>query len=45
VIFITAKEIHKFYEPERVIKMREGGRNFIVINDEVAKEKKGGKRR
>ena len=30
---------HYGYEPERVMKMREGGRNFIMINDEVAKER------
>jgi hypothetical protein len=34
---------HYSYEPEKVIKMREGSKNFIVINEEVAKEKKGGK--
>lgn len=26
-----------------MIKLREGGKNFIVINEEVTKEKKGGK--
>jgi len=31
------------YEPERVIKLREGGKNFVVINHEVEKEKKAGK--
>lgn len=31
------------YEPERVIRLREGGKNFIVINKEVEKEKKAGK--
>lgn len=31
------------YEPERVIRLREGGKNFIVINHEVEKEKKAGK--
>jgi hypothetical protein len=34
---------HYSYEPEKVIKLREGGKNFIVINEEVAKEKKGRK--
>lgn len=34
---------HYSYEPEKVIKLREGGKNFIVINEEVAKEKKSGK--
>lgn len=34
---------HYRYEPEKVIKLREGGKNFIVINEEVTKEKKGGK--
>jgi hypothetical protein len=31
------------YEPEKVIKLREGGKNFIVVNQEVVKEKKAGK--
>jgi hypothetical protein len=31
------------YEPERVIKLREGGKNFIVINHEVEQDKKAGK--
>jgi hypothetical protein len=31
------------YEPERVMKLREGGKNFIVINHEFEKEKKAGK--
>lgn len=34
---------HYSYEPEKVIKLREGGKNFIVINEEVVKEKKGRK--
>jgi hypothetical protein len=34
---------HYGYEPEKVMKMREGGRNFIMINDAIAKEKKGKK--
>lgn len=34
---------HYGYEPEKVIKLREGGKNFIVINKEIAKEKKGKK--
>jgi len=31
------------YEPERVMKLREGDKNFIVINQEVEKDKKAGK--
>lgn len=34
---------HYKYPPEKVMKLREGGKNFVAINDEVVKEKKGGK--
>ncbi len=34
---------HYRYEPEKVMKLRKGGKNFVVINDEVIKGKKGGK--
>jgi hypothetical protein len=34
---------HYKYEPEKVMKLREGKKNFVAINDEVIKEKKGGK--
>src|SRR4030042_32287 len=34
---------HYKYGPEKVMKLREGGKNFVAINDEVVKEKKGGK--
>lgn len=34
---------HYKYPPEQVIKMRSEGKKFIVINDYVKKEKKGGK--
>jgi hypothetical protein len=34
---------HYKYKPEKVMKLREGGKNFVAINDEVIKEKKGGK--
>jgi hypothetical protein len=36
---------HYKYEPEKVMKMREGGKNFVTINEEVVKEKKAGKER
>ncbi|MDH5202582.1 MAG: hypothetical protein OEW69_04925 [Nitrospirota bacterium] len=34
---------HYRYAPEKVIKLREEGKNFIVINEEVKKGKKGDK--
>jgi hypothetical protein len=34
---------HYTYEAETVMKLREGGKNFIAIHDEVVKEKKGRK--
>ncbi len=34
---------HYKYEPEKVMKLREKGKNFVAINGEVIKEKKGGK--
>lgn len=34
---------HYKYPPEQVIRMRSEGKKFIVINDSVIKEKKGGK--
>jgi hypothetical protein len=34
---------HYKYGPEKVMKLREGGKSFVAINDEVVKEKKGGK--
>jgi len=34
---------HYGYAPEEVIKLRKGGKNFIKINNEILKEKKGHK--
>src|SRR3972149_3388027 len=45
VNLVNLKFISEYYryEPERVIKLRGGGKNFIVINHEVEKDKKAGK--
>jgi hypothetical protein len=34
---------HYKYAPEKVMKLREGGKDFVAINDDVVKEKKRGK--